>query len=160
MGSFLVLLGASWGFFWCSWGFQVASRILKTFYLGTLEPPSWPPRSPQQPQTAPQAPNVHLKLLFFLSWSLRVSILNSQADPPTFKNLDFALAGARFLTSRLGIKRWSLRCLGALLGSCLVSLGRPEHCRERSAHTTAGNLHILEPRAPAVLAPTASSALG
>ena len=57
MGSFLVLLGASWGLFWCSWGLQVAPRILKTFYLGTLEPPSWPPRSPQQPQTAPQAPS-------------------------------------------------------------------------------------------------------
>ena len=57
MGSFLMLLGASWGLFWCSWGLQVAPRILKTFYLGTLEPPSWPPRSPQQPQTAPQAPS-------------------------------------------------------------------------------------------------------
>ena len=49
MGSFLVLLGASWGL-------QVAPRVLKSFCLGTLEPPSWPPRSPQQPQTAPQAP--------------------------------------------------------------------------------------------------------
>ena len=54
------------------------SRIFKTFYLGTLEPPSWPPRSPQQPQTAPQAPswrgrwpheatNAHLETYFDLS---------------------------------------------------------------------------------------------
>ena len=57
MGSFLVLLGASLGLFWCSCGAQVAPRILETLYLGTLEPPSWPPRSPQQPQTAPQAPS-------------------------------------------------------------------------------------------------------
>ena len=57
MGSFLVLLGASWGLFWCSWGLQVAPRHLQTFHLGTLEPPSCPPRSPQQPQTAPQAPS-------------------------------------------------------------------------------------------------------
>ena len=56
-GSFLVLLGASWGLFWCSWGLQVAPRHLQTFHLGTLEPPPWPPRSPQQPQTAPQAPS-------------------------------------------------------------------------------------------------------
>ena len=57
MGSFSVLLGGSWGLFWCSWGLQVVPRILKTFYLGTLEPPSCPPRSPQQPQTAPQTPS-------------------------------------------------------------------------------------------------------
>ena len=36
------------------------------------------------------------KSLFSSSWSLLVSILNSQADPPTFKNLDFMMAGARF----------------------------------------------------------------
>ena len=36
----------------------MASQILETFYLRTLQPPSWPPRSPQQgPQTAPQAPS-------------------------------------------------------------------------------------------------------
>ena len=35
----------------------MAPRISKTFYVGTLEPPSWPPRSPQQPQTAPEAPS-------------------------------------------------------------------------------------------------------
>ena len=29
----------------------------QTFYLGSLEPPSWPPRSLQQPQAAPQAPS-------------------------------------------------------------------------------------------------------
>ena len=34
--------------------------------------------------------------MFFLSSSLLVSILSSQADPPTLKNLDFAVAGARF----------------------------------------------------------------
>ena len=41
-------------------------------------------------------------LLFSMSFfiffrSLLVSILSSQADPPTLKNLDFASAGARFL---------------------------------------------------------------
>ena len=35
------------------------------------------------------------KSLFSSSLSLSVSILSSQADPPTLKNLDFALAGAR-----------------------------------------------------------------
>ena len=34
--------------------------------------------------------------LFFLSWTLLVMILTSQAVPPTLKNLDFASAGARF----------------------------------------------------------------
>ena len=34
---------------------------------------------------------------FIFSRSLLRSILSSQADPPTFKNLDFAPAGARFL---------------------------------------------------------------
>ena len=91
-----MLLRVSWGLFWCSWGLQVVPRILKTFYLGTLEPPSCPPRSPQQPQTTPQAPYVHLNWLFFLSWTLLVMILTSQAVPPTLKNLDFASAGARF----------------------------------------------------------------
>ena len=36
------------------------------------------------------------KSLFSSSWSLLVSILSSQADPPTLKNLDFASAAARF----------------------------------------------------------------
>ena len=36
------------------------------------------------------------KSLFSSSWSLLVSILSSQADPPTLKNLDFMMAGARF----------------------------------------------------------------
>ena len=36
------------------------------------------------------------KSLFSSSWSLLVSILSSQADPPTFKNVGFMRAGARF----------------------------------------------------------------
>ena len=36
------------------------------------------------------------KSLFSSSWSLFVSILNSQADPPTLKNVGFMRAGARF----------------------------------------------------------------
>ena len=37
-----------------------------------------------------------LKSLFSSSWSLLVSILSSQADPPIFENLCFMKAGARF----------------------------------------------------------------
>ena len=36
------------------------------------------------------------KSLFSSSWSLLVTILNFQADPPTLKNLSFMRAGARF----------------------------------------------------------------
>ena len=36
------------------------------------------------------------KSLFSSSWSLLVSILSSQADPPTLKNVGFMRAGARF----------------------------------------------------------------
>ena len=36
------------------------------------------------------------KSLFSFSSNLLVSILSSQADPPTLKNLDFVLTGARF----------------------------------------------------------------
>ena len=36
------------------------------------------------------------KSLFSSSWSLWVSILSSQADPPTLKNVGFMKAGARF----------------------------------------------------------------
>ena len=36
------------------------------------------------------------KSLFSFSSSLLVSILSSQADPPTLKNFDFMKAGARF----------------------------------------------------------------
>ena len=75
---------------------------------------------------------------FSLSSSFLVSILSSQGDPPTFKNLDFALAGARFLKNRrvrsedglesvLGLS-WasfgrSWGSLGGLLSSSGVSLG-------------------------------------
>ena len=45
------------------------------------------------------------KSLFSSSWSLLVSNLSSQADPPTFKNLGFMNAGARFSKNRgLGSK--------------------------------------------------------
>ena len=78
---------------------------------------------------------VHLKWLFFLSWSLLVSILSSQADPPTLTNLEFALAAARFLKNQgFGFKMlfrvfWgSLGLLfgapGSFSGALLVLLGR------------------------------------
>ena len=68
------------------------------------------------------------KSLFSLPSSLLVSILNSQADPPTLKNLDFASAGARFSKNQgLGSKDaldcvWGLSwarfgCSWGLLGS-------------------------------------------
>ena len=40
------------------------------------------------------------KPLFSSSWSLFVSILNSQADRPTFKNVGFMRAAARFSKKR------------------------------------------------------------
>ena len=99
MCSLLVLVGATLGLFWCSWGVSMAQRISKTFYVGTLEPPSWPPRSSQQPQAAPQAPRwrgrgpheatkPHLETYFDLF------------HPPIFKNFDFASARARFLKNQ------------------------------------------------------------
>ena len=93
----------------------------QNFLFGSLEPPSWPPRSLQQPQAAPQAPSwrgkwpheatkAHLETyldLFSIDFgpeikekkkargivtalskrlsALLVSILSSQADPPTLK---------------------------------------------------------------------------
>ena len=62
-------MGFSWARFRCSWGLVGGSFHAfwgsrwhpefqnKTSYLGSLEPPSWPPRSLQQPQAAPQAPS-------------------------------------------------------------------------------------------------------
>ena len=50
-------LGASWGLFWCLCGLSVAPWIFKTSFGGSLKPPSWPLRSLQQPQAAPQAPS-------------------------------------------------------------------------------------------------------
>ena len=48
---------------------------------------------------------VHLEWFFCFSWSLMVSILRSQAAPPTLKNLDFASTGARlFKKQDLGSK--------------------------------------------------------
>ena len=70
------------------------------FCFGALAASSCPPRSPQQPQTTPQAPYVHLNWLFFLSWTLLVMILTSQAVPPILKNLDFAHAGAQFVKNQ------------------------------------------------------------
>ena len=76
--------------------------------------------------------HVHLKGLFCLSWSLLVPILTSQADPPTFKNLDFILARARFLKNQgletkaaiwtvLGLS-WSLfGALGGPLGGSFAA---------------------------------------
>ena len=45
LGSFCGILGGTWGFFWCQNGFELAPRISKTFYFGTLEPPRGPPRA-------------------------------------------------------------------------------------------------------------------
>ena len=66
--------------------------------------------------------------MFSLSWSLLVSILSSQADPPTLKNLDFASAAARFLKNQglgskdaldgvLGLSWPRFGCFWGLLGS-------------------------------------------
>ena len=67
--------------------------------------------------------------LFSLSWSLFVSILSSQADPPTLKNVGFMRAGARFssdlkmlLTVFWGSLELILGALGAFLGALLVLL--------------------------------------
>ena len=53
-----------------------------------------------------------------------MSILSSQADPPTLKNLDFALAGAR-LRKNQGLRSKDVldKGFGALLGSFLGALG-------------------------------------
>ena len=60
------------------------------------------------------------KSLFSSSSSLFVTILSSQADPPTPKNLDFASAGARFLKNQgLGIKD----ALDGVLGLSWASFG-------------------------------------
>ena len=67
------------------------------------------------------------KSLFSLSWSLLVSILSSQADPPTLKNVDFASAVARFsknqglgsqdaLDGGLGLSWSRFGCFWGLLG--------------------------------------------
>ena len=49
-----------------------------------------------------------------------MSMLSSQADPPTLKNLDFASAGARFLKNQgLGIKD----ALDGVLGLSWASFG-------------------------------------
>ena len=62
------------------------------------------------------------KSLFSLSWSLLLSILSSQADPPTLKNLDFASAGARFLKNQgLGSKD----ALDGVLGLSWAPFGGP-----------------------------------
>ena len=67
------------------------------------------------------------KSLFSFSSSLLVSILSSQADPPTLKNLDFASVGARFsknqglgskdaLDGVLGLSWPRFGCFWGLLG--------------------------------------------
>ena len=74
-------------------------------------------------------------MLFFLSWSLMVSILSSQADPPTLKNLDFAAVGARFLKSQglgskdalwnvLGLSWPRFGCSWGLLGGSFGAFAR------------------------------------
>ena len=50
-------------------------------------------------------------------------MLSSQADPPTLKNLDFALAGARLRKNQgLTCKDALDKGFGATLGSCWVLL--------------------------------------
>ena len=67
------------------------------------------------------------KSLFSLSSSLLVSILSSQADPPTLKNLDFVPTGTRFskkqglgskdaLDGVLGLSWARFRCSWGLIG--------------------------------------------
>ena len=72
---------------------------------------------------------------FFISFrSLLGSILSSQADLPTLKNLDFASAGARFLKNEglrykdgcddvLGLSWARFWCSRGLLGSSFPALG-------------------------------------
>ena len=60
------------------------------------------------------------KSLFSLSWNLLVSILSSQAGPPTLKNLGFMKAGARFSKHQgLGSKD----ALDGVLELCWVHVG-------------------------------------
>ena len=65
-----------------------------------------------------------------------MSILSSQADPPTLKNLDFAWAGARFVKNQglrrkdafedvLGLSWAPLEGLLAALGALLTAIDDP-----------------------------------
>ena len=46
LGSFWGIWGGEgWGLFWCQHGFDLAPRISKTCFLGTLEPPRGTPRT-------------------------------------------------------------------------------------------------------------------
>ena len=145
-------MGLSWAPFWCSWwllggsfgalgGSRWNPEFSKLFMWAPLSPLSWPPKSAQQPQTTPQAPYVHLKWLFFLSWNLLVSILSSQPDPPTLKNLDTSIGISTFVK----INVWDLKmvltmCWGSfgllfgalrgLLGVLLVVLEPPSGSRK------------------------------
>ena len=47
LGSFWWIWGTPWGFFWCQNGFELAPRISKTSFFGTLEPPGRPERAPK-----------------------------------------------------------------------------------------------------------------
>ena len=60
------------------------------------------------------------KSLCSFFWSLLVSILSSQADPPTLKNLDFMVAGARFSKNQ-GL--WSKDALDGVLGLSWARFG-------------------------------------
>ena len=77
--------------------------------LATLEPPSWLPRSPQQPPTAPQAPSwrgrwpheateAHLEMHFdFLSFDFDAEIDENHSSNPIISYTCYLLMAARRL---------------------------------------------------------------
>ena len=64
-------------------------------------------------------------IVFILFRSLLGSIMSSQADLPTLKNLDFASAGARFLKNQSFDPMMVLKTFWGSLGLLLVALGGP-----------------------------------
>ena len=52
-----------------------------------------------------------------------MSILSSQADPPTLKNLDFMVAGARFSKNKVCDLKMLLMVFWGSLGLVLCALG-------------------------------------
>ena len=132
-GSFWPFLGSPGGFLGALWGLWIDHR--------GLPDSSWNSLGPRL-----LAPCCFFSFLFVLLSSMSYvifcrsllgSILSSQADPPTLKNLDFALAGARFLKNQrfrskdgfesvLGLSRAPFGSSWGALGSSLGPLDRPK----------------------------------
>ena len=137
-GSLGLLLGALGGFLGGSWELFGASRTTKEglqVRLGTLLGLVCLPRAAGGGLGKVLGSSL---ACFIRSRNLLGSILSSQADPPTLKKLDFASAGARFLTnphfrskdgfgSVLGLSWAAFGCSWSLLwvlsGSLWVLLG-------------------------------------